>query len=200
MAKYDSIDTIPAKVFFKILETKNYQLLCPKPREKGLEQIFVSIYDDFFIKSDNAEANEYLKLTKEINFLTYKIGYLKQGLHFYFYNQTTRQMRLDFFEAVKKGYDIEINADVDFIDEVKRLLEIEIGIIQNDLTMAEMAFKAMSKKSQSKAFDYEKQIVSLENVLNRNISDDKITLAKYVAYEKSAEQKIASLQKNKRVA
>lgn len=200
MAKYDSIDTIPAKVFFKILETKNYQLLCPKPREKGLEQIFVSIYDDFFIKSDNAEANEYLKLTKEINFLYHKINVLKQALHFYFYNQTTEKMRMDFIEAVKVGYDIIINPNAEFIDEVHNVLTIEIGIIQNDLTMAETAFKSMSKKSQSKAFDYEKQIVNIENVLERAIEDDKITLAKYIAYEKSAEQKISALQKNKRAA
>ena len=200
MPKYFDINTIPARTFFEILHSKNYQLLCPKPKEKGLEQIFISIYDEFFVKSNNPEANEYLKVTKEIAFLKYKIAYLKQALAFYFYNQTTKQMRLDFIEAVKVGYDIEINPDVDFIDEVQRVLNIEIGIIQNDLSMAEFIFKQMTAKSKAKVFEYESQIVALENVLERNILDN-ITLAKYIAYEKSAQQKISAMQsKNKKAA
>ena len=190
MPKYDTIYNIPAKVFFNILENKDYQNLCPKPKEKGLESVFIAIYDQFFIKSNNPEANEYLKLTKEIAFLEHKIGYLKQALHFYFYNQTTEQMRIDFINAVKQGYDIEIDRDVPFIDEVQRILSVEIGIIQNDLTLAKLNFEAMTKKSQKKAFDYESQIVNIENVIKRSIADD-ITLAKYIAYEKSANQIIS---------
>lgn len=195
MCKYNSIDTILAKVFFKILETKDYQLLRPKPREKGMQKIFITIYDDFFIKSDNEEANQYLKATKEIALLNYKIAYLKQALHFYFYNKTTKQMRLDFIDAVYKGYEIVINPDVPFIDEVQRVLNIEIGIMQNDLSMAEMTFSEMTKKSQQKTFDYEMQIVGLENVIKRNISDD-ITLSKYIAYEKTAQSIISQHENN----
>jgi len=199
MPKYTSVDTIPAKVFFEILKTKNYQLLCPKPKEKGLEQVFIAIYDDFFVKSNNAEANEYLKLTKEIAFLEYKIAYLKQALHFYFYNQTTEQMRYDFLDALQKGYDIIIDRNLPFIDEVKRVLDIEIGIINNDLTMAKLAFEEMTSKSKNKAFEYEEQIVAFENVLKRSVTDD-ITLAKYIAYEKSVQKTISSLMQNKKVA
>jgi hypothetical protein len=194
MPKYNNIDTIPAKVFFKILETKDYQLLCPKPKEKGLEEIFIAIYDDFFIKSDNPEANQYLKVTKEIAYLTYKIAYLKQALHFYFYNQTTEQMRIDFLDALEKGYDIIIDRTLPFIDEVHRVLTIEIGIIENDLSMSKFTFEQMTKKSKAKVFEYEEQIVSLENVVKRSIADD-ITLAKYIAYEKSAQKIISQLNK-----
>ena len=198
MPKYNSIDTIPAKVFFKILENKDYQQLKPKPREKGLEAVFIAIYDEFFIKSDNHEANEYLRLTKEISGLEYKIATLKQALHFYFYNRTTEKMRLDFIDALKTGYNIIIDKELPFIDEVERVLNIEIGIIQNDLSVAKLEFKQMTNKSQNKAFDYESQIVSIENVINRSISDV-ITLDKYIAYEKSAKQ-IVSKQQNKKVA
>jgi len=195
LPKYNNISNTPAKVFFSILHDKNYQNLKPKPREKGLEQIFISIYDEFFIKSDNAEANEYLALTKEIAFLEYKIAYLKQALHFYYYNKTTEQMRLDFIDAVKKGYGIVINKDVPFIDEVERVLGIEIGIINNDLSVAKINFEAMTKKSQSKAFDYEEQIVNIEQVLGRNVNDG-IMLDKYIAYEKQA-KKVAEQNKKK---
>jgi len=82
LPKYNEISNIPAKVFFEILKTKNYQLLKPKPKEKGLEEIFISIYDEFFIKSDNLEAKRYLELNKNIAFLNYKIAIIKQTLAF----------------------------------------------------------------------------------------------------------------------
>jgi hypothetical protein len=199
LPKYDSISTILAKVFFSILETKNFQLLKPKPKEKDLDKVFVSIYDDFFLKSDNPEANEYLKVTKEIAFLNYKIAYLKQSLYFYYYNKTTEKMRMDFIDALKEGYDIIIDKSVPFAQEVLRVLNVEIGIIQNDLTIYEVQLKEMTSKSKQKAFDYEEQIVGLEKVIGRGIKDG-IMLDKYIAYGKQAKQTMDVQSKNKKVA
>lgn len=196
MSKYNSIYNLPAKTFFTILESKNYQLLKPKPSEKGLEQIFISIYDDFFIKSDNAEAKQYLETTTEIAQLKYKIATLKQSLHFYFYNQTTEQMRNEFIEALKEGYGIEIDKEQPFINEVERVLTTEIGILENDLSMLEISYKSMISNSKQKAFDYEENIVNMENVLNRNINDG-IMLDKYIAYGKTV-NKIVEQQKQKK--
>ena len=39
-----------------------------------LKIIFISIYDEFFIKSDNPEAKQYLETTTEIANLKYKIA------------------------------------------------------------------------------------------------------------------------------
>jgi len=197
MPKYNSIDTIKAKVFFEILKTKNYQLLKPKPREKGLEEVFISIHDDFFIKSDNKEANEYLRLINEIAFLNYKIAVLQKDLHFYYYTKTTEQMRLDFIDALQTGYDIIIDKEANFEAEVLRVLTIEIGIIQNDLTQAKMTFDQMTEKSKKTVVEFEDQIVSMENVLDREIKDG-ITLAKYIALQKSAKLKIEKQKDGKR--
>jgi len=198
MPKYNSIDTIPAKVFFDILKTKDFQQLKPKPKEKGLEEIFMSIYDEFFLKSDNPEANRYLELNKEISFLQYKIATLKQALHFYFYNRTTKEMREEFAESLKDGFGIELNLEVPFIDEVQRVLNIEIGIIENDLNMAKIEFDSMVKKSKSKDYDYYEEIGVLSQVLPSNsLLKENMTLAVYVSLEKLAKKVVEQQNKKK---
>lgn len=198
MPKYNSIETIPAKTFFEILESKNYQMLKPKPSEKGLEEVFISIYDEFFLKSDNPEANEYLKVTKEIASLTYKIAVLKQSLYFYYHNTTTEKMRLDFIEALKEGYDIIINTELPFIDEVHRVLTIEIGILENDLNPLKSHYDSLIKNSKSKNFDYYESIGVLSNVLQSNsLLKENMTLAVYVTLEKLA-NKVVEQQKKKK--
>ena len=187
MPKYNNIDNIPAKVFFDILKSKDYQQLKPKPTEKDLEQVFIDIYDDFFIKSDNAEAKRYLELTNEIAFLKYKIASLKQSLHFYYYNQTTKEMRLDFIDALKTGFGIEIDFNLPFIDEVQRVLSIEIGVIQNDLSLLEIDYKEMIEKSKGKDFNYFENLVGIGNVLQGNsLVKEEMTLAVYIECEKLA--------------
>ena len=200
MPKYNSIDTIPAPVFFEILKSKNYQLLKPKPKEKNLAEVFLSIYDDFFLKSDNEEGKRYLELTKEIAVFEYKIATLKQCLAFYYYNKTTEQMRIDFSIALQKGYGIEIDLSKPFIEEVHRVLSIEIGIIENDLTLSKIEFEQMITKSKSKDFDYYDAIVGIGNVLQgNNLVNTDITLSVYVALEKAAQEKIKR-ENNKKAA
>ena len=195
MPKYNSIENIPARVFFEILKTKNYQLLKPKSREKGLEDVFMSIYDEFFIKSDNEESKEYLKLTTELAYLNFKVQSLKKALSFYFYNKTTEKMRKDFIKALKEGFSIEIDFNLPFIDEVKRVLDIEIGIINNDISMLKGEFDEMIKRSKSKDFDYYENIVGLGQVLQGNsLVNTEITLAVYIALEKQAKKIIAQQQ------
>lgn len=199
LPKYNSIDTIKAKVFFEILKTKNYQLLKPKPKEKGLEEIFIAIYDEFFIKSDNDEAKRYLELNKNIAFLHYKIAIIKQTLAFLYYSTTTREMRIDYLEALKIGCGIEINDDVDFSYEVKRILTENIGWIENDLAFDEAELKEMLSKSQNKDYDYYDNIGVLSNILpNNSLLKEDMTLAVYITLEKLA-QKVVS-QQNKKVA
>ena len=198
MPKYHNIENIPAKTFFEILESKNYQLLKPKPSEKGLEEVFISIYDEFFLKSDNPEANEYLKVTKDIAYIEYKIAVLKQSLYFYYANKTTEQMRLDFIETIKEVYNIEIDKTKPFIDEVQKVLTIEIGILENDLNPLKSHYDSLIKNSKSKNFDYYESIGVLSNVLQSNsLLKENMTLAVYVTLEKLA-NKVVEQQKKKK--
>jgi len=197
MAKYNSIDTIPAKVFWDVLKSKNYQLLKPKPREKGLEDVFIGIYDEFFIKSDNSEAKRYLQLTKEVSFLEWKIAVIKQVLHFTYYNTTTKEMRYDIIKALKTGCNIDIDTEQPFVDEVQRVLHVEIGILMNDLNLSKLELENMIKSSQGKDYDYYDRIGALSQVLqNNSLLKEDMTLAVQVSLEKIA-NKIIKEQKAK---
>ena len=196
MPLYDHIDNCPAKVFFEILNDKDYQKLRPKPKEKNLDSVFLSIYDDYFIKSDNQEAKEYLRLQNVLVVNEYKIEILKQSLAFYFYNKTTKEMRQQFIEALKIGYGIVIDENAEFIDEVGRVLNIELGILRNEVSLAEISLKEIQGSHNTNDFGFYDAMIGLSNVLTGNslIKDD-MTLSTYIALKKSAEKQIESMKK-----
>ena len=189
MAKYNSIEKIPAKLFFEVLSSKDYTLLEADNEDEDLETVFIAIYDDFFVKSDNPEAKRYLNLTTNIAFLEYKLATIKQVMEFAYFAQLTKEMRDKLLKALEVGCGIYIDKDADFTEEVKRVMQVETGIIENDLTMEKLDLDSMVKNSSQKAFDFYDNIVSLSNVHERNI-DETITLAMYIALDKSAKQKI----------
>lgn len=201
MPKYSNINNIPAKVFFEILDTKNYQLLKPKPKEKGLEQVFISIYDEYFLQSENPEANRYLELVKNVAFLEYKIAMIKSTLGFLYYSTTTRQMRVDYLEALQIGTGIEINVDVDFSDEVKRILTENIGWLNNDLNFDKLELEQMLAKSKGKQINYIQRVIDLAVASPQNlVINQNMTLVEFVATEKAVLKYNSELQRNKKVA
>ena len=194
MAKYNSIENIPAKLFFDVLHSKDYSLLVSTEENEDLEDIFTSIYDDFFVKSDNTEAKRYLELTFNVNLLSYKIQTIKQVMHFLYYNPVTDEIKEKLTTALKKGCDISYDKDANWGEEVLRILQVECGIIENDLTMANLELNKFSGKENKNSFDFFQSIVALSNIHNRNI-DETITLAMYVAVENSGKS-IIKIQKH----
>lgn len=193
LPKYHSIETIPARVFFKILQDNDYQQLKPKPRTKNLDLVFSSIYDDFFLRSENPEAKEYLELSNQISFLEFKISTIERVSMYLFnnYHMFSRnipeicKMKNDILDALERGCGITINRENILIEEIQRIMEIELGIIQNDYSFAKIQYESILKTGSKKAFEFYEAIVGLSNVHGRNI-DESLSLAYYVALEKSA--------------
>lgn len=197
LVKYHSLETIPARVFFEVLKTKNYQLLKPKPRTKGLEVVFMAIYDDFFVQSDNKEAKRYLELMKDISLLEYKILTIKQILHFLHYNRTTEKIHLDLIDSLKKHFDIDIDRSTPLASQIIDVLNVQVGIMQTDLDFLKAEFDEMIRKSQSKDFNYYDALVNLSQALPSNsLLREDMTLATYVALEKEA-KRLSDKQKTK---
>ncbi len=199
MPKFNHISNIPAKTFFDILKTKNYQLLKPKPKETGLEAVFISIYDSFFEMSDNQEAKDYLKTTMEIHVLEHKINVLKLALHYYYYSYDTHvelfgkeeaeKVRLKFIESVKIGYNIIIDAEKPFIDEVQRVLQREIGILNNELSFATIAMDEFNKSNGNrKESTYFDKVLNISMALPPNLQiKPNMMLDEFCEWQKTAD-------------
>jgi hypothetical protein len=194
MAKYNSIENIPAKLFFEVLNTRDYTLLVAEQENEDLEEVFTAIYDDFFVKINNPQAKMYLEMTWRVNFLSYKIETIRQVMHFLWYENVIEEHRLKLLDALEKGCGIYVDKSAKFADEVLRVLQVECGIIENDLTMATLELKNTFGKQGTEKFDFYKTIVGLSNIHNRNIEDN-IVLAMYVAIENSAKDIIKSQKK-----
>jgi len=189
MPKFNSVNNIPAKLFFDILQNKDFKLLelLENETEKELEETFVSIYDDYFVLSENHKSKEFLELRQNIAFLTYKIESIIQVLDFLMFNTTTKEIRKTLLEAL---IEIGINIDLEnsFVEEVQNILQIELGIIQNDISLAKMDLENMTTETQESVFNFYEHLVSLESAHERNL-DDEMVLAKFIIYEKLAIQK-----------
>ena len=194
MAKYNSIENIPAKLFFEVLNTRNYNLLVAEQENEDLEEVFTAIYDDFFVKIKNPQAKMYLEMTWKINFLSYKVETIRQVMHFLWYENVIEEHRLKLLNALENGCGIYIDKSAKFADEVLRVLQVECGIIENDLTMATLELQNTFGKQETEKFYFYKTIVVLSNIHNRNIEDN-IVLAMYVAIENSAKDIIKSQKK-----
>ena len=194
MAKYNSIENIPAKLFFEVLNTRDYTLLVAEQENEDLEEVFTAIYDDFFVKIKNPQAKIYLEMTWKINFLSYKLETIRQVMHFLWYENVIDEHRLKLLNALEKGCGIYVDKSAKFADEVLRVLQVECGIIENDLTMATLELQNTFGKQGTDKFDFYKTIVGLSNIHNRNIEDN-IVLAMYVAIENSAKDIIKSQKK-----
>lgn len=198
MPKYNAVSNIPAKLFFDVLSEKDFKLLEPleTETEEEVEQVFVAIYDEYFVKSENPKSKEFLRLRQEIAFLTYKIESIVQVLDFLLFNTTTKEMRTMLLESLI-AIGININLENTFHDEVQNVLQVELGIIQNDLNFAKIDLENLSKENQDKVFSFYESLVGLESVHERSL-DDEMVLAKYIEYEKLAIKK-AEIQKKKKL-
>ena len=192
MPKYNSVNNIPAKIFFDVLHEKDFDLLEPTEGEEGLEEVFSAIYDDYFIKTNNPRSKRFLELQQEIYFINYKIQSVVQIIDFLMFNTTTLEIRKTLLESLI-SIGVNISLENEFVEEVKNVLNIELGILQNDLSFLNIEMKQMQSENTEGVFDFYESLVGLESIHERSL-DDEMVLIKYVNYEKLALKK-AELQK-----
>lgn len=192
MPKYNSITNIPARLFFDILENKDFNLLEPKKGEKGLDEVFSNIYDDYFVNSNNESSKRYLELLQQTGFTKYKIQSIRQVLEFLFFNKTTKEIRKELLDALI-NIGVNINLENDFLDETKNILQVELGVLENDLSFLLIELENMQKDNKNAVFNFYESLIGLESIHERTL-DDEMVLIKFIEYEKLGIKKVNALK------
>jgi hypothetical protein len=200
MPKYNSADNILAKVFFEILHSKDYMKLKPKPNEAkelgkaGLKSIYDGIYDYYFVKSDNFEAKEFLRLSNSINAQEYKIKTIEGVLKLLFQTHAMPEfdeLRNEWWDVFENDFGIPVNRDLDVLDIIQGIKQRDLGFMRNDLNMENMEYDALLKQitPDKKEYDYYASIVGLGNAMQGNtlVSVDMV-LSVYIALENEAKR------------
>lgn len=184
MPKYHSIDNIPAKVFFQILESNDFQLLKPKPKEKDLEKIFLQIYDDFFVQSENHQAKAYLETRSNFYYKKQKVEMLIKLMQFYVANQTTVLMRSEMAEVLKVSYGLHFDPNGDVLDQVHKIMTFDVPIMKNELVFLETQLNELSKGGGKEVKFFDQLAVMSQHLPNNSLLNENMTLATYVALNK----------------
>jgi len=197
---YNSIENIPARVFFEIRDTGNYQLLRAKNgvKTETLKKVFEQIYDDYFKKSDNREAGEYLDLNIRLSMLEYKKATMMQSLSIIarfpveiWATVQGREIWKSQCEALSRFLYKPINADSEnSLEEFERVLNEEIGVVENAITEVTMMLESMSKNASTiKDFDFYDSLQTINEWNAPQTTPSSCVLAEYVAAEKAANKK-----------
>ena len=196
--KYNSYYNIPARVFFEIKETQNLQLLRPKPNVSGdaLQRLFMQINDDDFIKSENPDATRYLQLLDEIEILTYKKKSIRDLLDLIWkypaelwFMEEYKEQRDSVIDMANSLLDTPLNIEGDINAEINRALQVDLGIIDNEINEAEIELNELKAKGNSIEFDFFDHLQSINECNAPSSIPSTCLLAEYRAAEKSAYKK-----------
>ena len=190
--KYYKDLKVPAYLFFDILETNDLRLLIIKgePKEGKLKKAFSRIFDLYYEVKNDGKLKLILKTKKNIIKLYGKIGMLEcvvlSLVQFTFPEDKVKGL----IEGLRKG-GINIDESVDLDSELLRVLQTDLAGYKTHLALEEHNLKELTKGEKS---SFEDSLAALEDVHNRPM-DENMSLAMYLARQKSAKEKVKSSNK-----
>lgn len=168
-----------------------------------LQPLYTKIYDEYFLKTDNKKANRFLELQNLLNFLPYKRKSIQNVLQLLWetpsnlwHEPNIITIRHELIGKINEMLDEPIDIDADFTDEVSRVLNVELGILENEISEAEMEIEILRKEASKSVFDFYETLGNISDAHGRTL-DERILLPMFVAEEKRAIKK-AEAQKNKK--
>ncbi len=131
-----------------------------------------------------------LKTKKNIIKLYRKIGIIEAVVLSLVQFRFPKDKVKELITNLRKG-GININENLDLDKELLRVLKNDLGGLRTHLALEEHNLKELSKGEKS---SFEDSIVALEGVFNFAI-DEKVSLAKYLSYQRSASKKVKASKK-----
>lgn len=185
---WDSAD-IPAKLYFKILETDDFTLLGGNSEEER-DLAWSKIVDEDFEITKNTKVKTYLDKRCKIEALKLHIQAIKDNMYVLIYLPLTQTLKDDLISNLSE-LGCKWEDDKDIIDNCHRIAKSNIAILSNQVKIIE---DAVSKKGTNIKTSFEADLVSIENVLMRPISEN-VSLRYFREATKSAKAKSEANQK-----
>lgn len=202
ICKYHSYDVFPAKVFFDIRSTENFQLMRPKPSvsTEQLSELYMLVYDEFFEKLGNKDAVRYIEIRNELAILNGNKRKIKNILWIDWKTPLNLwnvpeviEMRKERIADLNRTLDKPIDLEADSFSEMERVMNVEIGIIDDEMSILTSELKKMQEDTEEVVYNYYADIVQLEEAHGRTL-DEKMMLPKYVELVKLAVKKSEAIK------
>ena len=197
ICKYHSYEVFPAKAFFDVRSTENFQLMRPKPSAttEQLTVLYMQIYDEYFEKLGNKDAERYIEIRNQLAVLNGNKQKIKNILWIDWKTPSNIwdlpevvQMRNERLTDLNRTLDEPIDLEANTLDEIDRVMNVEIGIINDEISILTTELKQLQDASEEVVFNYYAEIVQLEEAHGRTL-DEKMMLPKYVELVKLAIKK-----------
>lgn len=183
--RYTDLD-IPAKLFFKILDTNDYSLL-GFDTEAENKQAFEQIFDEYHTLTQSGKLKNDIELKKQIALLNYKIEVIETTLYVLLNFPMTKDQRQDIIVNLH-SIGVTITPENNMVEQINKIAEVSIGSMKTKLKILVDQYDKRSKTKEVKT-TFEKMLVNIENVLNRTI-DETITMRKFLALQESANERV----------
>lgn len=183
--KYYEDLSIPAKLFFDIIETGEVEklVISGTPTENGLENAWDSIFDKYFAAREDGKLKLMMRTRGRIALLSQKLAVMQAVVRFMATYPLTKEERLEVVDKLAE-IGVKINKEAPIVDEIMKVLKNSIPALETRLRLEKHNLDELAK---GKKISYEKALVSMETCFGYSLSPD-ITLAKYLAYEEKAIQ------------
>jgi hypothetical protein len=189
---YQSLKSINIGLWFEILETQNINLLDKNYFEgkfynkfqlSEINEVFSTLYDDFFIRLNNKKAKSNLINSQDKMMLSVKVMVLNECLNTLIFisknysrihNAYKKELQIyKTIENISKNTKFkETNTLLDNINKIKELIET------NKLSYERKYSEQMSEKS----YSFEKQLIDVEQVLGRSLNVKECNVIQWIEY------------------
>lgn len=189
--KYTNLE-IPAKLFFNIIDTSNYEVLGGENDEENAI-LWNSIFDEYYLLSENIKIRSIMDKQFKISIIELKIQKIKDCIYSLMYvipPELIEEKKI--IKSALKELGVKYDIDKDTVDQCHRMLKSDIGILNNQLSMLSASLPI--KKEEVKR-TFEDDLSSIMRVLGFSVPVD-ISMYLYLSHLKTVKN-ISESNKNK---
>jgi len=180
MIQYNNLE-IPAKMFFKIIDTSDLSLLGEDSAENQ-QKSWNNIFDEYFELSGNKKIKSAMDKNFKLAFLELKIRKIKDCIHALMYiipYECIQEKQT--IQGALKSLSVKYDPSKNTIDECSRILKSDIGMLKNQINII---LSGIPKSKESIKRTFEDDMSSIMRVLGFSVPID-ISMYLYLSHLKT---------------